>query len=271
MMNEREPVIRVKVDVTNPGQFLACCGLLELADRKKPAGVEGWFERSNFCLRGAPSILSLVQTLAKITPESVGAPAVGVQVEESIAPLRLAWGDTSCLMLDAWTKWEVEKRKPKLASDASWKFWSGNQGVLKIWKNLCGELAKLLKEGQFTDGEELLARKTFVKGRFGFDAQAAWNALDAGYSPNDQDQPVATRPALELLALVGLQRFRPAVNQDFQFEYSTWGAPLAPASARVAAIGFLTIPPATRFRAKIIRRGNYGGLSYATKLTGEKT
>ncbi len=23
----------VKVDVTNPGQFFACCGLLELADR----------------------------------------------------------------------------------------------------------------------------------------------------------------------------------------------------------------------------------------------
>jgi CRISPR-associated protein Csx14 len=25
--------LRIKVDPTNPGQFFACCGLLELADR----------------------------------------------------------------------------------------------------------------------------------------------------------------------------------------------------------------------------------------------
>ena len=106
-----------------------------------------------------------------------------------------------------------------------------------------------------------------MSGRFGFDAQAAWNALDAGYSPNDQSQPVATRPALELLALIGLQRFKPVVLKDFQFEYSTWGKPLEPASARVAACGLLAVPPSSRFRAKVVRRGKYGGLSYATKLS----
>ena len=35
-------MIRVNVDPTNPGQFFACCGLLELADRLWP-GAEGWF------------------------------------------------------------------------------------------------------------------------------------------------------------------------------------------------------------------------------------
>ena len=34
--------ITVAVDPTNPGQFFACCGLLELADRLWP-GAEGWF------------------------------------------------------------------------------------------------------------------------------------------------------------------------------------------------------------------------------------
>ena len=42
-MSNPQPSIRVKVDVTNPGQFFACCGLLELADRLWP-GVEGWFD-----------------------------------------------------------------------------------------------------------------------------------------------------------------------------------------------------------------------------------
>lgn len=36
------PAIGVHVDMTNPGQFFACCGLLELAHRLCP-GAEGWF------------------------------------------------------------------------------------------------------------------------------------------------------------------------------------------------------------------------------------
>lgn len=44
-MSLSQPGIRIQVDVTNPGQFFACCGLLELADRLWP-GAEGWFEDS---------------------------------------------------------------------------------------------------------------------------------------------------------------------------------------------------------------------------------
>ena len=46
-MSKPEASIRVNVDVTNPGQFFACCGLLELADRLWP-GAEGWFKRDQF-------------------------------------------------------------------------------------------------------------------------------------------------------------------------------------------------------------------------------
>ena len=41
-MSDPSPSITVTVDPTNPGQFFACCGLLELADRLWP-GAEGWF------------------------------------------------------------------------------------------------------------------------------------------------------------------------------------------------------------------------------------
>lgn len=37
------PSISIPVDLSNPGQFFACCGLFELADRLWP-GTEGWFE-----------------------------------------------------------------------------------------------------------------------------------------------------------------------------------------------------------------------------------
>jgi CRISPR-associated protein Csx14 len=40
-MSNHTPNIRIPVDLTNPGQFFACCGLLELADRLWPgADVE---------------------------------------------------------------------------------------------------------------------------------------------------------------------------------------------------------------------------------------
>jgi CRISPR-associated protein Csx14 len=38
------PSFSVHVDPTNPGQFFACCGLLELADRLWQ-GAEGWFDK----------------------------------------------------------------------------------------------------------------------------------------------------------------------------------------------------------------------------------
>ena len=46
-MNDLDATIRVNVDPINPGQFFACCGLLELADRLwdgAKAGLKG--ERS---------------------------------------------------------------------------------------------------------------------------------------------------------------------------------------------------------------------------------
>jgi len=36
-MNPGEADTRIRVDPTNPGQFFACCGLLELADRLWPS------------------------------------------------------------------------------------------------------------------------------------------------------------------------------------------------------------------------------------------
>jgi CRISPR-associated protein Csb3 len=53
--------IRIIVDPTNPGQFFACCGLLELADRIWPE-AEGWFEGGTFRLNTG-SLSTLIKTL----------------------------------------------------------------------------------------------------------------------------------------------------------------------------------------------------------------
>src|SRR5260221_583769 len=62
-MNNPEPSIRVIVDPTNPGQFFACCGLLELANRLWP-GAEGWFEGREFSIACGGTLAALLDTLA---------------------------------------------------------------------------------------------------------------------------------------------------------------------------------------------------------------
>lgn len=59
------PSVCVRVDPVNPGQFFACCGLLELADRMW-GGVEGWFENDDakFILT-APNARLDIQQLVK--------------------------------------------------------------------------------------------------------------------------------------------------------------------------------------------------------------
>jgi hypothetical protein len=52
MSGNSNSMIRVRADPANPGQFFACCGLLELADRLW-GGVEGWHAAREpfFCLK----------------------------------------------------------------------------------------------------------------------------------------------------------------------------------------------------------------------------
>ena len=55
----------VKVDVTNPGQFFACCGLLELTNILWP-GAEGWFEAGSFFVNAANREASLSLVMRRL-------------------------------------------------------------------------------------------------------------------------------------------------------------------------------------------------------------
>ena len=82
-MSNPKPTIRINVDVTNPGQFFACCGLLELADRLWP-GTEGWFEEAAFCLIAHGNLKDLIRAvseaeLIQIDPEDKTASPIEVR------------------------------------------------------------------------------------------------------------------------------------------------------------------------------------------------
>lgn len=265
MSKQVSDTIDVNADTTNPGQFLACCGLLEIAEKLNDDGTEGRFQAGKFHLSSKKTLSDLLGTLAEQEPDSSRQLPCGLEAEPAIAPLGIKLGSRR-LVLDAWTWIGYEKGRPRILADSSWKFWSGNQSSQKIWSSLREALRQQLKHGHFDSPGELFSERCFLKGRFGFDAQAAWDSLDVGYSPNDQGIPVSTSPAMEMLALVGLQRFRPMMVDRSTFEYATWGVMLSPAAAQAASSGSILVAPAERFRGTIIRRGKYGGLAYSTRL-----
>lgn len=82
-MKTRSPSITIPVDLTNPGQFFACCGLLELADRLW-LGTEGWFEGEHFLVIGPPecSLRSLLGKLAEATIDNTMTPIERERLEK---------------------------------------------------------------------------------------------------------------------------------------------------------------------------------------------
>src|SRR5689334_5004733 len=101
-MSNPEPTIRINVDVTNPGQFFACCGLLELADRLwHGPDVLGVFKSTHFELWTDSTDCSLDQ----IIDSFVSANVQQLDLDDNAAsPLHL--GEPFDLRLDWWQKVE---------------------------------------------------------------------------------------------------------------------------------------------------------------------
>jgi hypothetical protein len=258
--------IRVTVDPTNPGQFFACCGLLELADRMWP-GAEGLFAGPEFRIVCSGTLPQLLTALVEAEPEEITCLDNGLEVKPLLAPLRLAFKAPGSfdLLLDTWMTIRVVKGEVVVVANPPWNFWSGQQTPLRIWTPVRGALARLLPVLDSERAYRLFEQREFLTGRFGFDPGPAWNALDVGFSPNEQGLRVESSPAVELLAAIGVQRYRPqiVIRRD-RFDYSTWGSPLPPLVASAAAAGSIACPPTIRYCGRIVSRGQYAALGYST-------
>ncbi len=260
---------RVRMSPLNPGEFFACCGLLELADRLW-GDAEAWFERGSFVLSTSGTVVAILDALLEDPPVTLTTLENGLEVKPLIAPLRLTIGRRP-LVLDAWMTVRLEKGELVAAPNPPWNFWSGQQTSFRIWTALRQALAD--QRGVLDDrgAEALFEERVPLSGRFGFDPGAAWNALDVGFSPNEQKIDVASSPAVELLAAVGLQRFRPVIDDDRTgFRYATWRAPLDPPVA-AAAVGVRSGPAGVDvYQGLVISRGSYAALGQSIPLTTER-
>lgn len=275
-MNTPEPAIRVNVDVTNPGQFFACCGLLELADRLWP-GAEGWFEKGDqdFHLICGGTMRDLLTTLVATRPVACQRnESNGLEIAPIIAPLDFTFDHNSGsrLVLDAWTRIAVVKGVAQVVSNPPWNFWSGQQTSMRIWSSLRRELTVQLQGLASNSMTKLFSLRLMQKGRFGFDPGPAWNALDVGFSLNENGIEAESSPATELLAAVGLQRFRPTMNNDRDtFDYFTWHSPLPPPVAAAAMTGVVHNRHTSHYRTSVTTRGQYAALGFAYSLNAGET
>lgn len=220
----------VMVDASNPGQFFACCGLLELADRLL-GSAEGWFERGRFRIAGDGDLASLVGRIARVELRQVD------REDNTSSPIEMMLPDRS-LRLDWW----LDDR----AGGKDLKVWAGTMESVRIAR----AMQKALRDDRFGNPDlfdiGMVAydpddpRKKVEP--YYFDARRCPNAhsRDVGFSPNDLQMTTTAHPAVEFLCLVGLQRCLPARAQRPRvFNYYSWSTPLAPCLLPAAVNGLL--------------------------------
>lgn len=283
-MSESPPAIRVNVDCCNPGQFFACCGLLELADRLW-CGAESWFEEGGrtFCLhpvRDSPaaSASQLIESLAECQlTNTMSADEVArlqsfrekprrkakkpkLTEEQVIEKKRLEsrWRDEP-LLLHAPFNLRLDWWRDKHSDGYRYKTWAGQQSVFDIaramkrpieagyWRELAP--SKWLAHSSSDDA---------VSFNFDSDIGSQSSSIDVGFSLDPLGMVTRTRPLIELAAFIGLQRFRP-VSEPTQnrHEYKLWTSPLLPPAAVAAACGQITASLTPAFRFQLLYRTDY--------------
>lgn len=229
-MSNDEGGFHVRVDPTNPGQFFACCGLLELADRLL-GGAEGWFERGRFRVRAKGELAGVIDRIARVELSQIN------PNDNTSSPILMALPDGP-LRLDWW----LDDR----AGGKELKVWAGTMESVRIARAMQHAMQdepfrtpRLFDVGLIAFDPDDSRKKVEP---YYFDARRCPNAhsRDVGFSPNDLSMTTTAYPAVEFLCLVGLQRSLPArTDRPRVFAYHTWTIPIPPCLMPPAVSGLL--------------------------------
>lgn len=268
-MRHPKKAFAVDADVTNPGHFFACCGILEVASRLWPQ-AEGWFEGASFHVSAEGDEVSLdglIATLrnSRLCPD-------GETNNEQFCPLRLelATEGGSVIRLDWWIEEAQGQAFPST--------WAGQQKVTTISKAMHRDAVEVEATRDWLNAAKVVYSPSDPKKPvepFYFDARRYADALDTGFSIDAIGGEVAAYPAVEFLALIGLQRFRPRPvgGERLTYEYFIWHSPLAVSVAAGVASGVVPFPGSVGFRFRLLRRddqGRYKAFGFATPIGGRR-
>lgn len=244
--------VDVRVDVTNPGQFFACCGLFELAHRVSRGCRSVFTDDGRF--RITPSEESRLPLLEGLIAAFYEAKLEAVMPDDLAAtPMQVP--DPFNLRLDWWN--DDRSRGAEL------KTWAGQQKVARIAAAMQATLLEdTISADTLLDSNAVLyeaGSRTKKVEPFYFDSRRAAqaHAVDIGFSPDTQQMEMPVHSVVELLSLVGLQRFRPRVNEDRSRTYRVWGNPLPIVAAAAVASCGAEVPDATDYRFRLLYRTKY--------------
>lgn len=268
--------IRINVDPSNPGQFFACCGLFELADRLWP-GAEGRFDNDGFCIECGGTLLQLLAALARAEINSSltdrELKRLGTLLSAEKAKLTPAALQEKKSLSEQWKRERIHISAPFdlwldwWADDATgakgMKTWAAKQLILEIARPLLRSFATLAWDE--SNVAECLSHIAPVDGlHFYFDSHnnSQSTPRDTGFGlytlRNEIKTQTSTRPLLELAAFVGIQRFRPALAQGRkQFRFSLWAIPLPISVAGAAVSGQLCARNVRTYEFRMLYRSEY--------------
>jgi CRISPR-associated protein Csb3 len=262
-----KPNIEITIDLTNPGQFFACCGLLQLADRLRPgADVAGWFQ-----LRRFDRAKFRVTAAVEFTSQDLIAALLGCsrQAVDPIQPIRGSDGKpvndpekTRPVLIGSPVNLRLSWWLDELAgTQTAFKMWSAHPTSLSLFEDAAAEI-----DPKKAEDDTLFITAVGMKGRYGFDTRSSWDTLNTGYSPNDQGNEVDSYPATELLAAIGLQTFSPASVND-RYHFTPWEQPLPTMIARAAASGGVNTSNTIPYGFSILSRGKFKNFSKAQLIS----
>lgn len=246
-MNRIKSKISINVDLLNPGQFFACCGLFEVSNKVYQSTL-AYFDEEKFNLISYENDIDLHEILKVILNSKV----VSLNKGDKTSPISFKG------LLNMTINWWIDEKGNKSRLG---KLFAGQKSTTKDATRIheCAQkYFTIVTEENIYDISEPL------NGRFGVDPRSSWEALDVGFSPNNIKVPFHTYIYVELLAALGLQNFKPK-EIDGMFFYYGWRKPLPLLVARVIARGLIPELTLDKYRFVLNERGSLKAFSYAIK------
>jgi hypothetical protein len=246
-------MLKLNLELNNPGQFFACCGMHMLVDSFENKPVPSWFKVSRVKTKGSFFIeTDLVgdDILKKFLSSTI---TVDKNFEDKkIAPLSFN-GSFQRFEIDWWLNGNAP---------SGLKTWAGRvtPGAMlsKIQKS-----ARKLKYSKF---EDIFSGHSPETGRMGIDPRTSRPNSSRGFSASSF-KAVETYSFVELLGTLGLQAFRPNYNQiTDSFEYCIWRNPLLLRTAMAISRFGVMVPNADRMHFQQDKRGRYSPFALGTPV-----
>jgi CRISPR-associated protein Csb3 len=272
--------LRFDLDPTNPGQFFACCGLFECASR-----LWGQTTCAAFVKHGREFVIFIESTAPGVSCKALAASVLAGPIANTMTPAQMArFEQLSAMKKKELEASDLEKEKKELESvrreapvmfgnplhltidwhrdsrggGSAFKTWAGQQSISDIAQGMQRALTEAMPSRTF-DGSLLNVSSCGGGLPFNFDSDLGGQsaALDVGFSFDPLGLKVAVRPAIELFAFVGLERFRPRsqrTDNQNRYTYYTWTEPLPIAVAPSAGSGAVRFSGDRAFEFRLLYR-----------------